>query len=765
MPKLSYNLTDFLFGVPDKGPVMYNRRFHTSKCLNVPSNILHFRGKQPIFARTNNCTMRQIRPLLFLSLLLSFALQTTSSSAASKKTVPTETLRNQTWISDNGNGTFTNPLFYDEFSDPDLIRVGDDYYLTGTTMHAMPGLPVLHSKDLVNWELLTYACPRLDLGPAFRLEEGKDIYGQGIWAPTMRYHKDTFYILTNVNGFGTQVFTAKNPAGPWTQHPLNASLHDLSVLFDDDGKIYAIWGYNEIRQVELNADLTGTVPSTERVIIPANSGAGEGSHFYKINGKYYITLTNYDPLCYQVAARADKPEGPYEIALISAEENYGYGTGWRMGRTTLRVPFDIKAPQPNFVGSVTQHQGGLVQTQTGEWWAFTMMDFNSVGRTLTLAPVTWEKGWPYIGLPGNLTRAPRTWVKPNTGFSSTPKAVFERSDDFSGKLLNPIWQWNHAPVEDKWSLSKRPGSLRLKALPADDFWRAKNTLTQRAIGPESYATTQLDVKGMKFGDVAGLGLLNLPYAWIGLIKKSDGLEIRQYDQQDNCITKVKTPVTTIWLRAHCNFENDKAEFSYSLDGKNFVLLGMECIMVYQLKTFQGIRFALFNYNMTEKEGGVVDFNFFEVYEPRPRGLMRPIPVGKIIELTNLGDNTVLANWRGFLRPVQPNSPFTARSATQFRVIDRGNGRIALQSVVDGGFVSVLGLGLMSEVRILPKDAGAASTFQWEDMLRDDLMLMSLLNHRYLFADANAGSLCSADAVGTRPDRKDGACFSWKIVGE
>jgi xylan 1,4-beta-xylosidase len=694
---------------------------------------------------------------------LAVGILTIPISAANKKTIPTETLRNQTWVSDNGNGTFTNPLFYDEFSDPDMIRVGDDYYLTGTTMHAMPGLPVLHSKDLVNWELLTYACPRLDLGPAFRLEDGKDIYGQGIWAPVIRYNKGTFYILTNVNGFGTQVFTAKNPAGPWTQYPLNATLHDLSVLFDDDGKIYAIWGYNEIHQIELNADLTGTVPGTERIIIPANSGAGEGSHFYKIDGKYYITLTNYDPLCYQVAARADKPEGPYEITLISAEENYGYGTGWRMGRTTLKPPFNLIPPQANLVGSVTQHQGGLVQTQTGEWWAFTMMDFNSVGRTLNLAPVTWEKGWPYLGLPGNLTRAPRTWVKPNTGFTSAPKAVYERSDDFAGSSLKPVWQWNHAPVNDKWSLTKRPGSLRLKALPADDFWHAKNTLTQRAMGPESFATTQVDVKSMKFGDVAGLALLNLPYAYIGVTKTSDGLEIRQFDHYTESTTRMKTDKTTLWFRAQCDFENDLGKFSYSLDGITFLPLGDDYIMVYQLKTFQGVRFALFNYNISGVEGGTTDFNFFEVYEPRPHGLMRPIPVGKVIELTNLGDNTVMANWRGFLRPVQPESPFTGRSATQFRVLDRGNGRIALQSVADGGFVTVVGMGLMSEVRIVPKDAGDASTFQWEDMLRNDLMLMSLANHRYLFADANAGSLCSADAVGTRPDRKDGACFSWKIV--
>lgn len=156
------------------------------------------------------------------------------------------------WLADNGNGTFTNPLFYDEFSDPDLIRVGDDFYLTGTTMHAMPGLPVLHSKDLVNWELLGYAFEKLDLGPEFRLEDGKNSYGQGIWAPSFRYHHGTFYIFSNVNHHKTQLFSAANPAGPWTRTELKRSFHDLSVLFADDGKVYVVWGYRDIRFARLD---------------------------------------------------------------------------------------------------------------------------------------------------------------------------------------------------------------------------------------------------------------------------------------------------------------------------------------------------------------------------------------------------------------------------------------------------------------------------------------------------------------------------------
>lgn len=245
--------------------------------------------------------------LIFLLFVQSFFPGTSSSQ------IPVRSVQDSaqcTWMPDNGNGTFTNPLFYEEFSDPDLIRVEDDYYMTGTTMHTMPGLPVLHSKDLVNWELISYAAERLDVGPEIRMEDGRDFYGQGFWAPCFRHHKDTFYIFSNVNRYGTQIYSAANPGGPWKHRTMNARLHDLTVLFDDDGKIYAVWGYDEVKMVELTEDLMDAVPGTEKVIVERGSGAGEGSHIYKIDGRYYITNTNYDPVCYQVCLRADHPYGP-----------------------------------------------------------------------------------------------------------------------------------------------------------------------------------------------------------------------------------------------------------------------------------------------------------------------------------------------------------------------------------------------------------------------------------------------------------------------
>lgn len=670
-----------------------------------------------------------------------------------------------TWLADNGNGTFTNPLFYEEFSDPDLIRVGDDYYMTGTTMHTMPGLPVLHSKDLVNWELLSYAADRLDLGPEIRMEEGRDFYGQGIWAPCIRYHKDTFYIFSNVNGYGTQIYYTSDPKGPWKHRTMNARLHDLTVLFDENGKIYAVWGYDEVRMVELTKDLMDVVPGTEKVIVERGSGAGEGSHIYKINGKYYITNTNYDPVCYQVCLRADQPYGPYEVNVMSAEENFGVGQRLRIFNTAEGPPFDIVRFPENYVGCIPMHQGGIVQIQSGEWWGWSMLDYNSVGRVTALSPVTWKDGWPYFGLPGNLTRSPRTWVKPNTGFSTEPSAPFERDDGFSGPELKNAWQWNHLPVDEKWSLEERASYLRLHSLPAETFWHAKNSLTQRGIGPESYATTEIDVSGLEEGDIAGLALLNLPYAWIGIVKGRNGHSLQFYNQQEESRISVETENNILWLRAHCNFDTDIGKMSYSLDGEHFQKIGGEILMPYQLRTFQGVRYALFNFNTKGKEGGFADFNSFEVREPRCKGLTRPIPYDQAIRLESIADNSLLVNWRNFLRPVDKNSPFAEGKTSHFKVLDRGNGRIALQSAVTGGYVTVKGNAGLAEVRIEADDHGGASTFQWQDMLDGSLMLMSLYNHRYLFADPGARSLCSADSRGARPDRKGGACFRWELVEE
>jgi xylan 1,4-beta-xylosidase len=665
-------------------------------------------------------------------------------------------------MADNGNGTYSNPLFYEEFSDPDMIRVGEDYYLTGTTMHCMPGLAVLHSKDLVNWEFMSYAFERLDLGPAFRLEEGKEIYGQGIWAPSFRHHDGTFYILSNVNGQGTHVFRATHPAGPWRHNKMATRLYDLSVLFDDDGKIYVAHGVDEINLSELNADLTEVTPASTRVIIPRGSGMGEGLHFYKINGKYFIVSAIPGAHTPMVAARADKPDGPYVVTTISEGENLGFGTGWSLsGRAGEGFPIQLVPPHVNLGGGLTLHQGGIVDTPGGEWWGFSMMDHNSIGRLVNLSPVTWADGWPFYGLAGNLKRSPVTWVKPNTGHPWPPSAPYERSDDFSGPNLHPLWQWNHVPDDAKWSLTERPGFLRLHSLAATNFWWARNTLTQRAIGPESTPTVELEASGIQPGDVAGLALLNWPYAWIGVTRQSHGLEVQQFNQITGQTESQPIESSHLWLRASCNFDTEKASFSFSANGTDFRPVGGEFTMVFQLKTFQGIRYALFHYNTGGTPGGWADFSHFTVDEPRPRGLSQPIPVGRTITLDNLADGSVLAATAEVICSVAASDPMASSASAKFRVVDRGLGRIALESEAGGAFVSVSAEGVKGAVILKSVQPGDAETFQWEDMQHGEIMLMSLATHRYLIAAPEQPGPVSADDPGPRPDHKDGSCFVWK----
>lgn len=657
-----------------------------------------------------------------------------------------------TWTADNGNGTFTNPLFYEEFSDPDMIRVGNDFYLTGTTMHTMPGLPILHSKDLINWELLGYALDRLDLGPEFRLEDGKDIYGQGIWAPSLRYHDGVFHIFSNVNRHATQHFTATNPAGPWKRTPMKRSFHDLSVLFDDDGKAYVVWDYRNVRFAQLNESLTDVVPGTERVIIGESAGMGEGHHFYKIDGTYYITSAWYMGSMRMACARARSLDGPWEVnKAISTDEDFGLAQGNRMWKTD-GPPFDVAPGDPTARGHMSLHQGGIVRTPTGEWWGFSMMDFNSLGRVTALSPVTWEDGWPYFGLPGNIRRTPRTWVKPYTGHTSPPSAPYERNDDFTGPRLANVWQWNHAPDDAKWSLAERPGHLRLHALPATDFWHARNTLTQRSIGPRSIPTVELDPSNLQPGDVAGLALLNLPYAWLGVRRDGDDLVLEQFNQFTGKLERQPLAGSRVWLRAHCDFLTERATFSYSTDGGNFHEIGGSFTMVFQLKTFQGVRYSLFAFNTTGGPGGAADFNSFTVEEPNPRGLMRPVPFGHSVRLSARGSGLALGMKGGALTSV----PTAAAAA--FTVVDCGLGRVALRAA-DGRLLAVQP-GSAGSVTLMEREPGAETNFQWTENVYGDLNLLSLATNRYLRIHPDTGAL-SADQPGPAPDRSDGSCFDWK----
>lgn len=671
------------------------------------------------------------------------------------------------WTADNGNGTFTNPLFYDEFSDPDIIRVGEDFYMAGTTMHCMPGLVVLHSKDLVNWKFLSYAFNQLNMGDEFRLSNGKEAYGQGIWAPCIRYHKGKFYIFSNINGHGMQVFISDNPAGPWEHKNMGGNIYDLSVLFDDNDKIYAVYKYDEVKMIEIKPDFSGYVEGSERVIIPAGNAMGEGHHIYKIKGKYYIISADYSPMGRMQCARADKIEGPYETAAISVKETMGtervhWTDNISLGSSVPEMGFKFKISKPSKdnMGCATLHQGGIVDLPNGDWWGVSMLDFRAVGRTTCLSPVTWEDGWPYFGLPGNLGRSPRTWVKPAVNAKVEPHAPYQRSDNFDGKALLPVWQWNHEPDHSKWSLTK--GKLRLHTLPAKDFLWAKNTLTQRGIGPVSSATVTLDASRLKDGDIAGIGLLNIPYAWLGVSRMNKNLVIRWYDQAHNkWMEAASQPLASqpIFLRVTGNFDEDTAWFSYSVDGESFTNIGDSVLMPYQLKTFQGTRYALFAYNSEGKQGGYADFDNFQIDEPLA-DRSKNIPTGKIITLFNRGNDTrVFANPHGTLHFRGKGSKEYETEACRFRVHDRGQGRLALEAMNGTGFMTVVGAGLSADVR-LTKEESEGSLFQWQDMLHGQCMLLSLKTNRYVGLDPATGEPYGADWTGASPSRENGTVFIW-----
>ena len=680
--------------------------------------------------------------------------------------VPYIAAQTSSWTADNGNGTYTNPLFYDEFSDPDLIRVGEDFYLAGTTMHCTPGLVILHSKDLVNWDFMSYCFDRFNLGDEFQLENGREAYGQGIWAPCIRYHEGKFYVFSNINGHGMQVFISENPAGPWKHINMGGNIYDLSVLFDDNGKIYAVYKYDEVRLIEIKPDFSGYVEGSERVIIPAGNAMGEGHHFYKINGKYYIISANYSPVGRMQCARAERPEGPYETVTISAKETFGTMRAMTVGNVGLGSPvpgdgfqFKINEAEGNYLSAVPLHQGGIVDLPNGEWWGFSMVDFMAVGRTTCLSPVTWVDGWPYFGLPGNLGRSPRTWFKPSVVADVEPHAPYKRSDGFDGKELLPVWQWNHEPIDRQWKLSG--GKLCLSTLPAKDFLWAKNTLTQRCIGPLSEATVEIDASRLKEGDVAGLGLLNMPYVWIGIVKEGKSYVLRWKDQASN--QQIDTlAMAKLFLRINGDFHRAVAQFSYSTDGNIYRSVGESVKMPYQLKTFQGSRYALFAFNTQGKKGGEARFDNFILKEPLA-DRSGNLPLGKVITLLNIGSgNLAWANPHGMLHSAWKGSKDYMGDGCRFRVHDRGQGRVVLEALNGAGFVTVVGQGLSSDVRLI-KEESAGSLFLWQDMLQGECMLLSLKTNRYVGLHPETGEPYSADWPGTLPDRKDGTVFRWDVV--
>ena len=488
-----------------------------------------------------------------------------------------------------------NPTIYADVPDLSMIRVGDTYYMSSTTMHMSPGLPIMSSKDLVNWKLVSYCYDTLVSNDEMNLENGKFTYGRGSWASSIRYHNGTYYVSTfSATSGKTHVYTTKNiEKGPWKAISFRPSLHDHSLFFED-GRVFLIYGVGSLKLVELKDDLSGIKPGTTEQTIIENASApagtninlrAEGSQLFKVKGKYYLFNITWPRggMRTVVIHKADKITGPWEGRLGLQDQGVA--------------------------------QGGLIDDTKGNWYAYLFQDHGAVGRIPYLVPVKWVDGWPVLGDDG---KVPETLNLPGSK-GLIPNIV--ASDEFNRKsgerLLPLVWQWNHNPDNKLWSLTERKGFLRLKTGRVDtSILLAKNMLTQRTIGPVSSGSISVDISNIKDGDFAGLCLLQKNYGLVGVRSEGNNKSIVMINATGGKPVEAQTiPLTqkTVYFKAECNFtdKKDVADFFYSLDGKSWQPIGTQLKMAYTLPHFMGYRFGLFNY-ATKNVGGFADFDYFRI---------------------------------------------------------------------------------------------------------------------------------------------------------
>lgn len=489
----------------------------------------------------------------------------------------------------------SNPVIWGDAPDPDIVRVGDTYYMSSTTMHMCPGVPIMKSKDLVNWELVNYAYSIMVNNDAFNLANGKNAYSGGSWASSISYNKGTYYVTTASFTTGkTYVYkTADIEKGPWTTTILNTVYYDQSLFFDDDGKVYVVHGHDDLQLTELTADASAAKQGgVNKIIVPkASSIAGpninltaEGTHIQKIDGWYYVS-----GICW--------PAGKPRTQLLFRSK-------------TITGPYEGKVV---FQATNGSSQGEYIDTPTGKWYALFHHDFGSVGRSPDVIPVTWKDGWPTIGVNGQV---PATLDIPKG--AGTLTGIIS-SDEFS--LAPPLklqWQWNHNPQNNYWSLTQRKGYLRLTNERTDPHvLQTTNTLTQRSFGPQCSGYVSLDVSGMKDGDYAGLLALQNRYGYVGVkmsgTSKSIVMVTATADATPTEVANVPISQNTVYLRIDMDFRNktDKATFFYSLNGTTWKAIGSTLQMTFDLKHFVGYRYGLFTY-ATKSAGGYADFDFFRI---------------------------------------------------------------------------------------------------------------------------------------------------------
>ncbi len=470
------------------------------------------------------------------------------------------------WCPDNGDGTYTNPIIDADYSDPDVVRVGDDFYLTASSFSSFPGLPVLHSNDLVNWTIVGHAVPRYPF-PEFDAPQ----HGNGIWAPAIRYHNGEYYIVYGDADHGIFMTKARDPAGPW--EPLVCMKQakgriDACPFWDDDGQAYLVHAWAKSR-AGFNSVLTlcrmspdGTKLLDEgRLIFDGheNHPTIEGPKMYKRNGYYYIFAPagGVKP-GWQTVLRSKHIDGPYEDRIVLAQG-----------------PTDINGP----------HQGAWIETPAGESWFVHFQDRGPYGRIVHLEPMRWVDDWPVIGIDpdGDGTGQPvHTYAKPDVG-RTYPIAVPQTSDEFDGEKLGLEWQWQANPQAEWASLVARPGWIRLAAEPRPEgsanYWPVANLLLQKMPAREFTATTKIDASGLAVGDAAGLVVFGMDYARLTVQRTDAGLRLALVacagamdGQRESQEADAAIDVDAVELRVAVR-PGAVCQFSYSTDGEHFTPIG------------------------------------------------------------------------------------------------------------------------------------------------------------------------------------------------
>lgn len=501
--------------------------------------------------------------------------------------------------------TYDNPIIWEDLPDLEIIRVDDTYYYTASTFHHSPGAPILRSYDLIHWEYAGHSVPVLDFHPSYDLS-GSRAYVSGIWASTLQYRasNQTFYWMGCMRQGGGYVFTATSPEGPWEKHASQGCYYDMGLLIDpDDDKMYVASGNNTISVAELSDDGFSQVRSEVVFETPSSvPGPLEGSRFYKINGDYYIFVTQYANGEY-VLRSTNGPFGPYELREFAVQVPYaGSGAG--------------SAP----------HQGGIIQTQNGDWYYMGFNDSYPAGRIPVMAPMRWEDGWPVLERQGGEWGA--SYPFPDVPCGSNRVSAPPNPETFDGETLRHEWEWNHNPDDTKWSSGA--GLVLETATVTTDLYAARNTLTRRMPGPTPTATIELDYSEMANGDVAGIAALRDVSAWIGVKKGTDGATRVVMTSGVNLDSSWNTSSTgtevasasisggKIWLRVIANVRTDggggTARFAYSTDGSEFTELGNTLTMNKNWTFFLGYRFGIFNY-ATQALGGAVTIESFELGTP------------------------------------------------------------------------------------------------------------------------------------------------------